>query len=466
MYPSSPHFQRFTIPVTAQSLANPFDNVREEPEFVEWGYGGMGSVRASADVSSDRWKGLQRSERGGALFADSSLGSSATSTYSSVGGGRGSGAHAASRIARRNMAGNVSECGMGNVGAAGGIDEDDGSGMGWVRRRRAEREAKARVEQRDNGLESKAHEKRRSGDSMDAGMCASTASTTTSLTACSSTASTDLTTPTTSPLVSRSSSVTDMKLASSSSESRDLPAVAPCTVTREHPLESVAVPVHPAPAPKDEHKHHVLTAVRLSPNIPDSSHQHGKVAPSSPVDTGEPTTSTHSFGEERRGWHPDEEEEQDGVDDDDDDEHEAQVSHPSLLTTTYKHMFYRTSGERLPSEPALRKSVDMWAPRRGKRITRPHSRVCVWTEGGWGGCRMEIPESRSPGRLFDASFTPNLLFISVWTKANGLADVSFNDDHTAAALLYTPGCFQYEPENITCLVPSSTKRGICAHRTP
>ncbi|KAI9569023.1 hypothetical protein HD554DRAFT_643651 [Boletus coccyginus] len=289
---------------STQSLANPFDNVREEPEFVEWGYGGMGSVHASADVSSDRWKGLQRSERGGALFADSSLGSSATSTYPSVGGGRGSGAHAASQIARRNMADNVSECGMGNVGAAGGIDEDDGSGMGWVRRRRAEREAKARVEQRDNGLGSKAHEKRKSGDSMDAGMY--------------------LTTPTTSPLVSRSSSVTDMKLASSSSESRDLPAVAPCTVTREQPLESVAVPVHPSPAPKDGHKHHVLTAVRLSPNISDSSHQHEKVAPSSPVDTGEPTTSIHSFSEERRGWHPDEEEEQDGVDDDDDDEHEAQ----------------------------------------------------------------------------------------------------------------------------------------------
>ena len=367
------------LPVTAQSLANPFDNVREEPEFVEWGYGGMGSVHASSDIAGGMWKGLQRSERGGALFAGSSFGSSATSTHPSVGGGRGSGAHATSQISRRKMADNVSECGMGTVGAAGGIDDDDGSGMGWVRRRRAEREAKARVEQRDNELGSKAHEKRKSGDSMDAGMCSSTASTTTSLTACTSTASTGLTTPTTSPLVSRSSSITDMKLSlSSSSGSRDLPAVVPCTVTRKQPSESVTAPVHLAPAPKDGHGHHVLTAVRLSPDISNSSHQHEEVASPSPVDAGEPTTSANSFGEERRGWHPDEEEEQDGVDDnDDDDEYEAQVSRSSVLTTAYKHVFYRISGERLPSEPASRKSVDMWVPRRGKPIRRPHSRVHV-----------------------------------------------------------------------------------------
>jgi len=38
--------------------ANPFDSAREEPEFVEWGYGGMGSVTASRDVCSAVWKGL------------------------------------------------------------------------------------------------------------------------------------------------------------------------------------------------------------------------------------------------------------------------------------------------------------------------------------------------------------------------------------------------------------------------
>jgi len=71
---------------------------------------------------------------------------------------------------------------------------------------------------------------------------------------------------------------------------------------------------------------------------------------------------------------------------------------------------------------------------------------------------MEISESRPS--LFDASSTPNFLFIPspAWTKANELADVSFNDDHTTAALLYALGCFRYdESGNITCLVPSSTK---------
>ena len=88
----------------------------------------------------------------------------------------------------------------------------------------------------------------------------------------------------------------------------------------------------------------------------------------------ETTTSTNSFGEEGPGRCPDEEEEQD--DDDDDDEREAQVSRPPALTTTYKHLFYRISGERLPLEPAWRKSVDMWTSRRGKRIERPHACAC------------------------------------------------------------------------------------------
>ena len=88
--------------------ANPFANARdEEPEFVEWGYGGMGSVKGakSAGVSST-WDRLQ----GGSV-------------------------------------------GVGGVGAGIGatdVELDDGSGMAWLKRRKEERERKAR-EQMEKG---------------------------------------------------------------------------------------------------------------------------------------------------------------------------------------------------------------------------------------------------------------------------------------------------------------------------
>jgi len=89
--------------------ANPFANARdEEPEFVEWGYGGMGSVKGarSAGVSSGgggvNWERLQ----GGAAV--------------------------------REGVGGVTDAGR-DADAEG---VDDGSGMGWVKKRREERERK------------------------------------------------------------------------------------------------------------------------------------------------------------------------------------------------------------------------------------------------------------------------------------------------------------------------------------
>ncbi|KAF9050778.1 hypothetical protein BDZ89DRAFT_1154248 [Hymenopellis radicata] len=65
----------------------------KEPEFVEWGYGGMGSVKSQREVGGRMWNKVQ------------------------------------------------SESGM-----MGDGDEDDGGGMTWVKRRREERERKAREE--------------------------------------------------------------------------------------------------------------------------------------------------------------------------------------------------------------------------------------------------------------------------------------------------------------------------------
>ncbi|PIL30618.1 hypothetical protein GSI_07320 [Ganoderma sinense ZZ0214-1] len=80
---------------------NPFANVRtDEPEFVEWGYGGMGSVKNTAGQSSV-WSRVQ---------ADNN----------------------AAGIARKATE-----------------DEDDGTGMAWVRKRKEERErAKREAEER------------------------------------------------------------------------------------------------------------------------------------------------------------------------------------------------------------------------------------------------------------------------------------------------------------------------------
>ncbi|KAF9501180.1 hypothetical protein BDN71DRAFT_1439480 [Pleurotus eryngii] len=81
---------------------NPFANARDEadPEFVEWGYGGMGSVRNGSGVGHGVWGRLQ-------------------SEGTALGGG----------------------------GKTDDEELDDGSGMGWVRKRREQKERKEREEQ-------------------------------------------------------------------------------------------------------------------------------------------------------------------------------------------------------------------------------------------------------------------------------------------------------------------------------
>jgi hypothetical protein len=83
--------------------SNVFDNIPDkEPEFVEWGYGGMGSVRSGgmwAKVQGDQTAFLGHTEERGRTGAP-----------------------------------------------AAEADEDDGSGMGWVKKRREERERQKREE--------------------------------------------------------------------------------------------------------------------------------------------------------------------------------------------------------------------------------------------------------------------------------------------------------------------------------
>ncbi|KAG1900604.1 uncharacterized protein F5891DRAFT_300230 [Suillus fuscotomentosus] len=86
-------------------LTNLFANVRDEPDFVEWGYGGMGSISSSSD---SKYSALAKGTP--ALLSD-------------------------------GHSQKVSD-GAGVSYLAGG-DSDDGSGMEWVRRRRQRREGLA-----------------------------------------------------------------------------------------------------------------------------------------------------------------------------------------------------------------------------------------------------------------------------------------------------------------------------------
>lgn len=79
----------------------------EEPEFVEWGYGGMGSVKAGKQHGSTQWSRLQ-SDRAG---------------VGAVGGG------------------------------AQDDDDDDGGGMSWVKKRKEQRERERKEREEKEGKE-------------------------------------------------------------------------------------------------------------------------------------------------------------------------------------------------------------------------------------------------------------------------------------------------------------------------
>ncbi|KAG1752917.1 hypothetical protein EDB19DRAFT_1670564 [Suillus lakei] len=101
-----------------KTLTNLFANVRDEPEFVEWGYGGMGSISCS---SGSRYSVLAKGAP--ALLSHGHA-------QKVVGGG-----HDGAARERKD--------GVGVSDLAGG-DDDNGSGMGWVRKRRQQRERLAR----------------------------------------------------------------------------------------------------------------------------------------------------------------------------------------------------------------------------------------------------------------------------------------------------------------------------------
>ncbi|KAI0818490.1 hypothetical protein BC629DRAFT_656533 [Irpex lacteus] len=81
---------------------NLFATARSDPEFVEWGYGGMGSVKTAASVGNTKYSRVQGS---------AAIGSAEENGWGSAQRGR-----------------------------QPADDDDDGSGMAWLKRRREERE--------------------------------------------------------------------------------------------------------------------------------------------------------------------------------------------------------------------------------------------------------------------------------------------------------------------------------------
>jgi hypothetical protein len=100
---------------------NPFANVRDEPEFVEWGYGGMGSVNCSSD---SKYSVLAKGAP--ALLSHTQAQTLKIPLHGPRDG-------AAVPVDRND-----------GVGVPAPDDDDDGSGMGWVKKRRLQRERLAR----------------------------------------------------------------------------------------------------------------------------------------------------------------------------------------------------------------------------------------------------------------------------------------------------------------------------------
>ncbi|KAK7449817.1 hypothetical protein VKT23_013293 [Stygiomarasmius scandens] len=108
---------------------NHFASARDdEPEFVEWGYGGMGSVKNHA-VGGSLWKGVMSDGTG--LYGQANQGAATTD-----------GVVDPSQEAKRAAA-----------------DEDDGSGMGWVKRRKEQREREKKEREEKERLEKEQRER-------------------------------------------------------------------------------------------------------------------------------------------------------------------------------------------------------------------------------------------------------------------------------------------------------------------
>ncbi|KAK7049436.1 hypothetical protein VNI00_006040 [Paramarasmius palmivorus] len=151
----------------ANANANPFATISStypDPEFVEWGYGGTGSVKHQKDGVGGRVWGRLAKE--GSVFDDD-----AENT------GRGRQPTSPSRAA---------------------AEDDDGSGMGWVKRRREQREREAREKAEKEAKEKEEAEKEKEQEQQEEDLTASVSTMDTSTTL--ATTETGETTPPESPV--------------------------------------------------------------------------------------------------------------------------------------------------------------------------------------------------------------------------------------------------------------------------
>ncbi|KAJ3762617.1 hypothetical protein EV360DRAFT_66937 [Lentinula raphanica] len=146
------------------SQANPFANAKDDPdpEFVEWGYGGMGSVKNVQDgVGGTVWG---RVLSNGTSVMDSGCPEKQANTGRT----------------------------LQNGGARD--DEDDGSGMGWVRKRREQRAKEAAEKAEKERQEREAQEKAKANETNDSDTSDSRSFASTTTTGTAGTATSTLTT--------------------------------------------------------------------------------------------------------------------------------------------------------------------------------------------------------------------------------------------------------------------------------
>ncbi|KAH8834036.1 hypothetical protein DL96DRAFT_478282 [Flagelloscypha sp. PMI_526] len=252
---------------------NPFANVRDtDPDFVEWGYGGMGSNQSKSGAPGSDWSKVQ---------------------------GNGSVFHSPNR----------KESLESSAAVAATTDGDDGSGMGWVKKRREQREREKKEREERESADTGEKEKPKEGVGVDDSIPTVLTEEPESL----PTSADHTPTPSRRPTLNALTPLVDDTPSSTAPQPR------PSTDS----VAKVTSPTHShTSSPSQEFtEHHVLKAVNLPPTTHRRSSSHFSLADSSKPAPVASSSDSSSESESEA------EEDKDDDDDDDDEDEEDDLGH-------------------------------------------------------------------------------------------------------------------------------------------